>query len=37
MPQLTAARLVSSLYNFKAYPTENTVSNNPSIVVMAVA
>jgi hypothetical protein len=30
----TAARLVSSLYNLGADPTENTASNNPSIVVM---
>jgi hypothetical protein len=30
----TAARLVSSLYNLGEDPTENTASNDPSIVVM---
>jgi hypothetical protein len=35
--QLTAARLVYMLYNLEAYPTENTASFNPSIVVMEVA
>jgi hypothetical protein len=34
LTDLTAARLVSSLYNLGADPTENTASNNPSIVVM---
>jgi hypothetical protein len=36
LTNLTAARLVSSLHNLGADPTENT-SNNPSIVIMAVA
>jgi hypothetical protein len=30
----TAARLISLIYNLRVDPTENTTSNNPSIVVM---